>query len=68
MKKSRYSPEQMAYGISERRACQVLILPRASHRYRSVADEKARMRLRTPDGRLPRNLGQPGQQIRKPLF
>ena len=27
---------QVAYVISERRACQVLILPRASHRYRRL--------------------------------
>ena len=39
---------QLAYQTSERRVCRVLGFPRASHRYRSVADgqEALRMRLR----------------------
>ena len=41
---------QVAYGVSERRACQVLTLPRASHRYRSVADAQAALTMRTRDG------------------
>ena len=32
--------------MSERRACQVLTLPRASHPYRSVADKQAALRMR----------------------
>ena len=39
----------MAYGVSERRACQVLTLSRASHRYKSVADEQAALRMRIRD-------------------
>ena len=39
----------VAYGVSERRACQVLTLPRASHRYRSVPDEQAASRMRIRD-------------------
>ena len=39
----------MAYRVSERRACQVLSLPRASHRYRSVADEQVVLRMRIRD-------------------
>ena len=35
--------------MSERRACEVLTLPRASHRYRSVADEQAALRMRIRD-------------------
>ena len=37
---------QAAYGVSVRRACQVLTLPRASHRHTSVADEQAAWRMR----------------------
>ena len=40
---------QVAYGVSERRACEVLTLPRASHRYRSVADEQAALKMRIRD-------------------
>ena len=36
----------MAYRVSERRACQVLSLPRGSYRYRSVADEQEALRMR----------------------
>ena len=36
----------MAYGVSERRDCEVLTIPRASHRYKSVADEQAALRMR----------------------
>ena len=39
----------MAYCVSERRACEVLTLPRTSHRYQSVADEQAAMRMRLKD-------------------
>ena len=37
---------RVAYGISERWVCQVLTLPRASHRYHSVADEQATLKMR----------------------
>ena len=40
---------QVAYGVSERRACEVFTLPRASHRYRSVADAQAALRMRIRD-------------------
>lgn len=40
---------QVAHGVSERRACQVLRVPRASHRYRSVRDERAALRIRLRD-------------------
>ena len=36
----------MAYGVSERHACRVLAAPRATHRYESVADDQAALRLR----------------------
>ena len=75
MKKSRYTPEQVAFGlrqaeegtpvaevcrkigiseqtfyrVSERRACEVLTLPRASYRYQSGADEQAALRIRLRD-------------------
>ena len=39
----------MAYRVSERRAYEVLTLPRASHRYKSVADEQAARRMRIRD-------------------
>ena len=39
----------MAYGVSERRACEVLTIPRASHRYKSVSDEQAALRMRIRD-------------------
>ena len=35
--------------MSERLACEVLTLPRASHRYLSVADEQAALRMRIRD-------------------
>ena len=35
-----------AYDVSERRACRVLSAPRATHRYQSVADDQAVLRLR----------------------
>lgn len=35
--------------MPECRACEVLTLPRASHRYRSVADEQAALRMRIRD-------------------
>ena len=37
---------ELAYGISERRACVGLGWPRSSHRYRSVADPQEALRLR----------------------
>ncbi len=40
---------QVAYRVSERRACGVLALSRGSHRYRSVADEQAVLRMRLKD-------------------
>ena len=36
---------QIAYGVSERRACEVLTLPRAGRCYRTVADEQAALRV-----------------------
>jgi len=40
---------QAAYDISERSACRVLSAPRATHRYQSVADDQAVLRLRIRD-------------------
>ena len=40
---------QVTHGVSERRACQVLRVPRASHRYRSIRDERAALRIRLRD-------------------
>ena len=40
---------QVAYGVSERRACGVLSPRRDSHRYRSVADEQTALRRRIRD-------------------
>lgn len=40
---------QVAYGVSERRSCQVLTFRRSTYRYRSVADEQAALRLRLRD-------------------
>ena len=37
---------QVCDEASERRACQVLGFPRASHRYQSVLDERAELRMR----------------------
>ena len=37
---------QVAYRVSERRACEVLALSRGSHQYRSRADEQAVLRMR----------------------
>ena len=37
---------QAAYAVSERRACQVLGAPRATHRYASVRDDQASLRAR----------------------
>ena len=39
----------MAYGVSERRVCEVLSLPRGSYKYRRVADEQAALRMRIKD-------------------
>jgi putative transposase len=36
----------VAYGVSERRSCQVLAFQRSTHRYQSVADEQAVLRIR----------------------
>ena len=40
---------QVAYGVSERRACAVTCSWRSAHRYRSVADEQAALRMRLRD-------------------
>jgi putative transposase len=40
---------QTGYGVSERRACQVLISSRSTQRYRSVADRHEALRLRLRD-------------------
>ncbi len=37
---------QSAYGVSKRRACDVLRHPRATHRYESVNDDQAALRSR----------------------
>ena len=37
---------QVAYGVSERRACQALTLGRSTYRYESVAAEQAALRMR----------------------
>ena len=39
----------MTYQVAERRACRVLGFPRASHRYRSVRDPRAELRIRLRD-------------------
>lgn len=39
----------MAYEVSERRACQVTGFPRASHRYQSVLNDRAELRIRLRD-------------------
>ena len=40
---------QVSYAVSERRACRVLCVPRASCRYQSVRDERAALRIRLRD-------------------
>ena len=40
---------QVTYRVAERRACRVLGFPRASHRYRSVRDPRAELRIRLRD-------------------
>lgn len=40
---------QAGYRVSERRACQVLQVSRSSHRYQSVRDERAALRIRLRD-------------------
>jgi putative transposase len=40
---------QVRYVVSERRACRALGFPRASHRYQSVRDERAELRVRLRD-------------------
>ena len=40
---------QVTYRIAERRACRVLGFPRATHRYRSVRDPRAELRIRLRD-------------------
>jgi len=37
---------QSAYGVSERRACDVLRHPRVTHRYQSMKDDQAALRSR----------------------
>jgi hypothetical protein len=40
---------QVAYEVSERRACRALDFPRAGHRYQSVRDDRAKLRIRLRD-------------------
>lgn len=40
---------QVGYEVSERRACRALGFPRASHRYQSVRDDRAELRIRLRD-------------------
>ena len=40
---------EAAYEVSQRRACQALGFPRSSHRYQSIRDERAELRLRLRD-------------------
>ena len=40
---------QVGYEVSERRACGTLGFPRATHRYRSVGDDRAELRIRLRD-------------------
>ncbi|MFH1301877.1 MAG: IS3 family transposase, partial [Planctomycetota bacterium] len=40
---------QVSYAESERRVCKALNFPRASHRYQSVRDERAELRIRLRD-------------------
>ncbi len=40
---------QVRYAVSERRACSTLGFPRASHRYRSIRDDRANLRIRLRD-------------------
>jgi putative transposase len=40
---------QVAYQVSERRACRTLNYPRASHRYQSVRDDRAELRIQLRD-------------------
>lgn len=39
----------MAYEVSQRRACRTLGFPRATHRYQSVRDDRAELRIRLRD-------------------
>ena len=40
---------QIAYRFSERKACEAITVPTATHRYQSVADERAALRVRLRD-------------------
>ena len=40
---------QVSYAESERRVCKALNFPRASHRYKSVRDERTELRIRLHD-------------------
>ena len=40
---------QVAYEVSERRVCRTLGFPRATHRYQSVRDDRAELRIRLRD-------------------
>jgi len=40
---------EQGYAVSERRACQVLKVHRSTHRYQSIADEQAGLRMRIKD-------------------
>ena len=40
---------EASYGVSERRACRAMAFPRATHRYQSVRDDRAELRIRLRD-------------------
>jgi hypothetical protein len=44
---------QVAHEVSERRACKAMGFPRPSHRYQSVRDDRAELRIRPPKGNSP---------------
>ena len=54
---------QVAYRVRERRACGVLALSRGSHRYRSVADEQAVLRMRLRTWPRPWDTGRRGDEV-----
>ena len=37
---------QVSYGVSERKACEVITLNRSTYRYQSTADEQVVLRMR----------------------
>ncbi len=40
---------EVRYAVSERRACQVMTFPRSTHRYESIRQERADLRMRLRD-------------------